>query len=140
MDVKEKLVELLGSMCCSDLGIDGCDNCKYRYEENCNAKAFADHLIANGVTVADGKDTDVPTKHGEVKGVEIDQFNKWIPASEPPKVYRDEYGIPIPFLAYTEDKSLFITYFVDGKHWGRFGQDLKVTHWMPLPELPKEKK
>ena len=87
------------------------------------ASECADYLIKNGVTVADGKDTDVHTG--------------WTSASEPPKVYRDEYGVPIPFLAYTEDESLFITYFVDGKHWGRFGQDLKVTHWMPLPEPPK---
>lgn len=81
-------------------------------------------LLANGVTVQDGKDTDVPTE--------------WIPASEPPKKYRDEYGIPIPFLVCTSGQNYpFITYFYDGKHWGGKGQDVPVTHWMPLPEPPK---
>lgn len=46
------------------------------------AELIADHLIANVVTVADGKDTDVPAKQENVKGVEIDQFNKWIPVTE----------------------------------------------------------
>ena len=115
MDVKEKLVELLDSHCDYAGHVDCKDDC---------TKCLADHLIANGVTVQDGKDTDVHTK--------------WIPASEPPKKYRDEYGIPIPFLVCTSGQNYpFITYFYDGKHWGGKGQDVPVTHWMPLPELPK---
>lgn len=115
MDVKKKLVELLGSMCCSDLGIDGCDNCKYRYEENCNAKAFADHMIANGVTA-----------------------QEWIPASEPPK----EPGEYIVAQKHWSDGHLEtkkgkwngVEWLVDGR------ESLMVTHWMPhspLPEPPK---
>lgn len=33
-------------------------------------------------TISEGKDTDVPTKHGDDKGVDFDQFNKWIPVTE----------------------------------------------------------
>ena len=72
-----------------------------------------------------------------VKGVEIDQFNKWIPASEPPKKYRDEYGIPIPFLVCTAGQEYPFKTFYDGKKWGARGQDVSVTHWMPLPKPPK---
>ena len=114
-NTREKLVELIDQVRVVQTEYGVCIS---------GTRHIADHLIANGVTVADGKDTGVHTG--------------WIPASEPPKVYRDEYGIPIPFLAYTEDENLFVTYLVDGKHWGRFGQDLKVTHWMPVPEPPEE--
>lgn len=109
-NVREKMAELLKQ-----------DNCPLFMVFGDKVDVLADYIIANGVTfVTDNNDG-----------------GKWIPASEPPKVYRDEYGIPIPFFVYTEDKNLFITYFVDGKHWGRFGQDLKITHWMPLPEPTK---
>lgn len=113
MDVKKKLVELLGSMCCSDLGIDGCDNCKYRYEENCNAKAFADHLIANGVTV-----------------------QEWIPVTERlPKNYEAVLtfdGRSIHIMAHHHDfKDPF------GIVKGNFMGYAPVTHWIPLPEPPK---
>ena len=109
-DVKKKLVGIV----CEALQGECVGHCNH--PPCTKVETIADRLIANGVTV-----------------------QEWIPASEPPKVYRDEYGVPIPFLAYTEDENLFITYLVDGKHWGRFGQDLKVTHWMPLPEPPKGK-
>jgi hypothetical protein len=83
------------------------------YEES------ADHLIANGVTV-----------------------QRWIPASEPPKkngrylcryVFNEQYDMP-----FEQVLSYFAT---DLKpHFQYEGCDLgvKVTHWMPLPEPPKE--
>ena len=124
MDVKKKLVELLGNMQCIDIGIYWCYDCKYRYEESCNVKAFAEHLIANGVTVADGKNTDGPTG--------------WIPASEPPK----EPGEYIVAQKHWSDGHLEtkkgkwngVEWLVDGR------ESLMVTHWMPpspLPEPPK---
>ena len=50
MDVREKLVELLKTSACPSTFI--CDpTCKYYGFENCFPERFADHLIANGVTV-----------------------------------------------------------------------------------------
>lgn len=79
------------------------------------ASHIADHLIANGVTV-----------------------RQWIPANEPPKKYRDEYGELIPFLVceYGTEKPFRAVY--DGREWGDGCFAIMVTHWMPLPEPPKE--
>jgi hypothetical protein len=80
------------------------------------AEGLADHLIANGVTI-----------------------QKWIPASDPPKesgmynvTVEKLYGITYSDVAYFDAMS---------KKWGtnthHYSCD-KVTHWMPLPEPPKE--
>ena len=49
--MREKLIELLGDMHCGHLDFEGCETCDYRFEEACHAKAYADHLLANGVIV-----------------------------------------------------------------------------------------
>ena len=99
------------------------------------AELIADHLIANGVTVANGKDTDVPTKHGEVKGVEIDPFNKWIPVTE---------KLPEHFeavLLWESNEEDVYTGELDGNdEWFIAGfpfENFTFTHWMPLPGPPK---
>ena len=110
MDVKEKLITMIQN------AVGGC-------ARNW-AEVIADHLLANGVTVQEGKDTDVPTK--------------WIPASEPPKKYRDEYGELIPFLVCLDGTDYPFRAMYDGKVWGDGWGAISVTHWMPLPEPPRE--
>ena len=91
-----------------------------------DAEYVADHLIANGVTV-----------------------NEWRPASEPPK----EEGM---YLCINEDGIHFEAYY--SEIYEEFGidsaiydpqtlgfldtewQGYSVTHWMPLPQPPKEVK
>lgn len=75
----------------------------------------ADHLLANGVTI-----------------------QEWIPANEPPKKYRDEYGELIPFLVCEYGTEEPFRAFYDGREWGDGYFGITVTHWMPLPEPPKE--
>ena len=64
MDVKEKLMELIdiGSGCPDGMNPfgDSCESCRYYESTACHLERLADHLIANGVTVAEGKDTDEP--------------------------------------------------------------------------------
>lgn len=131
MDIpREKLADLIkkGANLCRD---SDCSECGYAYIDlSCRFYSIADYLIANGVTVQE------PQKQ-ESKGVEIDQFNKWIPASEPPVVYRDKYRQLIPFLVCTAGQEYSFKTFYDGKKWGARGQDVSVTHWMPLPKPPK---
>ena len=71
----------------------------------------------------DGKDTDAPTG--------------WIPASQPPEEYRDEYGELILFLACTDGTEQPFRAAYDGKVWGDGLGVIPVTYWMPLPEPPK---
>ena len=104
MSNREKLVKL----------IHHCTTC-----EECHDEDIADHLIANGVTVQDSK------------GVEIDQFKKWIPVTE---------RLP-------EENTAVLTYRESGiqvefrwhKGWDNDEfTPCPVTHWTPLPQPPKE--
>ena len=110
MDVREKLVEILKTK--YDHFCDQCGiNKDSKYIEN-----LASHLIANGVTV-----------------------QEWIPASEPPKKYRDEYGELIPFLVCAEGTDYPFRAMYDGKTWGDGIFAIPVKWWMHLPEPHKEK-
>lgn len=55
-----------------------------------------------------------------------------------PKIYRDEYGELIPFLACTIGTKYPFRALYDGKNWGDGVFRLDVTNWMELPEPPKE--
>ena len=116
MDVKEKLTELIN---------DVLSYLPWGEISSHTASECADHLIANGVTVADGKDTEAPAG--------------WIPVTE-----RLPEGDKV-VLCYKADrgirfgKLLDATYangvqaFMDRDRTFAFGG----THWMPLPEPPK---
>ena len=77
---------------------------------------LADCLINNGVTV-----------------------QECIPASEPPKKYRDEYGELIPFLVCEEGTDYPFRAMYDGKTWGDGIFAIHVKWWMHIPAPPKEK-
>ena len=72
---------------------------------------IADYLISNGVTV-----------------------QEWISVKEPPK----ERGEYLCYLKYEPESSDVIrqnTYYGSGRWMAEPG---RLTHWMPLPGLPKE--
>ena len=125
-ELRKKLIYMIENHC----AIVVADACPESSNGKCTirecATCLANHLIANGVTVQ------------ESKGVEIDQFNKWIPTSEPPK----EPGEYIVAQKHWSDGHLEtkkgkwngVEWLVDGR------ESLMVTHWMPpspLPEPPK---
>ena len=74
--------------------------------------------------------------------------NRWIPVNKRlPKIteYRNENRYKsmdsnelVPFLVCCKDTEIPFRAFYDGKNWGDGWNKLKVTHWMPLPEMPKE--
>lgn len=111
MDVREKLVELLAEF----VEVDAWDNGEF-IEKDIDFDEIAENLISNGVTV-----------------------QEWIPASEPPKKYRDEYGELIPFLVCEEDTDYPFRAMYDGKTWGDGIFAIPVKLWMHLPVPPKEK-
>ena len=50
MGMREKLIKLLGNNAnCIELGIEGCEECRYGRVEDCYSHALVDHLIANDV-------------------------------------------------------------------------------------------
>ena len=109
-NTREKLIELLNSQKCPWLA--GNVEC----HTNCN-NCMADHLIAKGVTFA--KDNNVPSK--------------WIPVTERlPDAWVD-------VLSCDRNKNLTVD-CVDknGKWYSEYTDLEEVTHWMPLPEAPKD--
>lgn len=64
---------------------------------------------------------------------------EWIPASEPPKEWKDENGDAINYLIYSPGIGIDIGNWIEpAKCWFCLGVPFKVTHWMSLPEPPKE--
>ena len=125
MTDREKLIKLiLGSEIL-------CDTCGDSASSYC-AEAIADHLIANGVVFA--TDTNVGSK--------------WIPVTErlPEENEKEIEGekhtvsdiVQIAVMDSLGKQFVSDDMLYDGKWvnypWG----DFEITHWKPLPELPKE--
>ena len=107
MDIREKLVELLTEFY-------GCDPMYY----NVDALAIADYLLSNGVTV-----------------------QEWISVED--RLPEDSNDGFADAVLVTDGFVQHMAYFVGGE-W-RFAESgeikepmwYRITHWMPLPELPK---
>ena len=99
--------------------------CRYYGYGDCFPDRFADHLISHGVTV-----------------------QEWIPASEPPKKITNKVIVLCKngyrgFGHYEDYKGKQTWYNLEsGKPFTDWDledcESYKVTHWMPLPEPPKE--
>lgn len=126
-DLREKLVELIGTTQYGNRSYIG-QNFQQGFIEK-----IADHMIANGVTF--GKDTNV--------------CSKWIPVTERlpeddlPKdskrksikvlvTYKTSSGVPVVRTQVREKEPWF-----NSKGWD-WTKHEPITHWMPLPEPPKE--
>ena len=125
MDVREKLVELLGNLFCGDYGIDGCDSCKYNTEVMCSAHACADRLIANGVTVQEWHSVSecMPEDLAENKGKKVINCI----------VEHDPYGNGKTTAQFRQRK--YDSYYNEW-HWSKIG-GCTVTRWTMMPQPPK---
>ena len=66
---------------------------------------------------------------------------EWIDATNnPPKIYRNECGDLIPFLAFNRGSFRPKIAFFDGCRWWEYTctYEVMITHWMPLPEPPED--
>ena len=114
MDVREKLVELLKTNACPSPFM--CDpTCRYYGFGDCFPDRFADHLIANGVTV-----------------------QEWVPVTE--KLPEDGgYYLVVHRNKYNGSISIAFEMYIKCKigEWWENDYAYDVTHWMLLPEMPK---
>ena len=127
-NTREKLIELVvdRDMECNYMD---CKKCDYFKVKHCKASMIADHLIANGVTLAN-----------QVASSSKQLASKWIPVTERlPEaftsciVYRKgNFGGHFSMLRYSPALGW---HFYDSE-WGDVTVD-DVTHWMPLPEPPE---
>ena len=126
MDVREKLVEIMEDLGCNDEYCKDCefcndiDGCVHRQKE-----IIADRLIANGVTVQEW--ISVKDRLPETDGIYIVcdcrlNGNPWIHTA----------GFIKASSSWCE---LHGVYYDDG--YGRYSEQDKITHWMPMPHPPK---
>lgn len=117
MSVKEKLVELLAEKCietCKERGLNVCstEHCN-QHKEMCTG-FYADHLIANGVTV-----------------------QEWIPVKErPPEEWET-------VLVFKPSIDAIIPAKLRGGSWYATWDATRleyVSHWRPMPEKPQPPK
>ena len=86
-------------------------------------EAVADYLLDNGVTFA----------------TDTNDGGKWIKADQPPEDWKGEGGYLTSYYIYMPEYGVDIgTYLKPANRWLCFGYPCNVTHWMPLPEPPKE--
>ena len=113
MDVREKLIELLKTNACPAPFM--CDPaCRYYGFGDCFPDRFADHLIANGVTV-----------------------QEWISVDE--RLPEEKVNCIVHYKhAYCDNDDYWAIgiCFYDGEKF-KMDWSYKVTHWMPLPKPPK---
>ena len=107
-NTREKLIKLLYNFYLDYNGYI-CDGCGTRVADQ-ECATIADHLIANGVTV-----------------------NEWISVKDRLPEYENQV------LTYRGESGISVERMFPGAMWD-FDYDIidAVTHWMPLPEAPKE--
>lgn len=117
MTDREKLIELIETARSYNIGRDGSCYGEYRVPAPL-VHDLADHLIANGVTV-----------------------QKWIPVTERlPNKYRHVLAY-VPTMKLKRSQAVCEAWLGEGEIWHSSTIPVyqnNVTHWMPLPEPPKE--
>ena len=155
-NTREKLIELLsvGHECPDGRNPfldESCSTCPYYGAENCDAEVKADRLIANGVTFHN-RDchwaTEQAYKNGKADALKWISVKERLPETDGNYlVYQEGYIVPaIRVLSFAKDgrkvdkydfyrewKNVWYRY---DSEWGHITID-DVTHWMPLPEMPK---
>ena len=118
--MREKLIELIGTAEYGKGSLIG-NNFQRGFIEK-----IADHLIANGVTVqqwipvTERLPEDDLVENSEVKLLKVLVF------------YKTSMGVPV---VRTQIRQKGRRYHRDEWSWAKFEP---ITHWMPLPEPPKE--
>ena len=126
--VKEKLMNLIqygGFKCGDDAGTFAdipCEGCRYEASEDCMAERIADALIQNGVTIQEWVSVDERLPITEKEALEYYEMNSEFPQF----IVKIDVGVTATVLEF------------NGKDWFDGYATYNVTHWQPLPELPKE--
>ena len=66
------------------------------------------------------------------ENAELREKKRWISVTEKTPEY------DMPQLALNADGEALIANYAYGEWFDTWGQDVEVTHWMPLPEAPEE--
>ena len=128
MDVRKKMVELLKTNSCPSPFM--CDTaCRYYGFGDCFPERFADHLIANGVTVQEWISVDdrLPSDGQDVLVIAHGWDGRLVYVGSHKRVEAQKSWI----TGITNKSSEWLL-------WGwSYLKEPMVTHWMPIPQPPK---
>ena len=111
-----------------------CVGCPTQRKEGCM------RTLMNGAADLIEKLTDRCARYAEEIAV-LQEREKWVPVTERlPEVWRnDETSELVNYMIYSPDFGVDIgNYHANAKKWLCMALPCTVTHWMPLPEPPKE--
>ena len=133
-------------LCSCEAGTRNCPTCPLSGNEDCVTDALGEaadiieRLTAEGadlrkelerkyvvIALAQRKQTEAEAERDALL-----EKKRWILVSKKEPEY------DMPQLAMTSDGEVLIANYAYGEWFDTWGQDVDVTHWMPLPEAPEE--
>ena len=119
MTEKEKEIVQALRCCAKGLGHDdACENCKVG--EIQARREYIEFAAANVI------------ERLTAENAALREKKRWISVTEKTPEY------DMPQLALNADGDALIANYAYGEWFDTWGQDVEVTHWMPLPEAPEE--
>ena len=113
----EKIAQAL-RCCAKGLGHDdACENCKVG--EIQDRREYIEFAAANAI------------ERLTAENAALREKQRWISVTEKTPEY------DMPQLALNADGEALIANYAYGEWFDTWGQDVEVTHWMPLPEAPE---
>lgn len=103
--------------CCAEIG--ECEKCPI------DAEATWDDCRKRDVEAAD------MIERLTAENAALREKRRWIPVEEKTPEY------DMPQLALNADGDALIANYAYGEWFDTWGQDVEVTHWLPLPEAPE---
>lgn len=100
--------------CCAEIG--ECEKCPI------DAEATWDDCRKRDVEAAD------MIERLTAENAALREKQRWIPVEEKTPEY------DMPYLALNADEDALIANYAYGEWFDTWGQDVEVTHWLPLPE------
>lgn len=121
----EEIIQAL--RCCAKvLGHDdACENCKAG--EIQNRREYIEFAAANAIERLTAENAKAEAERDALR-----EKKRWISVTEKTPEY------DMPQLALNADGEALIANYAYGEWFDTWGQDVEVTHWMPLPEAPEE--
>ena len=112
--------EIVQALRCCAKGLghdDACENCKVG--ETQDRREYIEFAAANVI------------ERLTAENAALREKQRWIPVEEKTPEY------DMPQLALNADGDALIANYAYGEWFDTWGQDVEVTHWMPLPEGPE---
>jgi hypothetical protein len=120
--------EIVQALRCCAKGLghdDACENCKAgEIQDRREYIEFAAANVIERLTAENAK--------AEAERDALREKKRWISVTEKTPEY------DMPQLALNADGDALIANYAYGEWFDTWGQDVEVTHWLPLPEVPGE--